>query len=413
MYRNWRRWILAFVLLIPMEGRSASGPSGRRVGKAQLQIDAGDRDRVDTLVPVQLPPSLRRELWLESRASGRIPVQVDTNGWAVFRLPELRQGTRLVLRFGLAASGETAGRIRATRTSNRVEIATGGHPLGGYQLAPDPLPRPDIPAVYRRSGYLHPLVTPSGRVITDDYPTNHVHHHGVWSAWTRTRFDGREPDFWNMGAGKGWVEHAGLDTFWAGPVHAGWRSRLRHVDLTSGSPVTALDETWEVRAYGPVFRTPVAAHVWDFTSHQRAASATPLELLEYHYGGLGFRGLEAWNGAAHWQVLTSEGETNRVRANTSRVRWCWVGGASDGGTAGVAFLVHPDNFRFPQPIRVHPDEPFLCFAPPQGGPFEIRPETPLTARYRMVVFDGPPSAEVIEHWWQDYAHPPTVVVTVD
>lgn len=413
MNRPCRSWIFALLLLLPLAGHGAAGPSGRRVGKAQLRVEAGAHDRREVLVPVELPPSLRRELWLESRASGRIPIQVDAEGGGVFRLPELRPGAQLVLRFGLAASGETAGRIRVARGSNRVELATEGRPLGGYQLAAGPLPRPDLPAVYRRSGYLHPLVTPAGRVVTDDYPTNHAHHHGVWTAWTRTQFDGRAPDFWNMGEGRGRVEHAGLDAIWGGPLHGGWRSRLAHVDLTSGAPVTALEETWDVRAYGPAFRTPVAANVWDFTSRQRTASARPLELLEYRYGGLGFRGLESWNGAGRWQVLTSEGETDRVRANTARVRWCWVGGAAGEGVAGVAFLVHPDNFRFPQPIRVHPDEPFLCFAPPQAGPFEIRPGTLWTARYRMVVFDGPPSAALIERWWQDYADPPKVVVTAD
>ncbi|GIT77905.1 MAG: hypothetical protein Ct9H300mP32_2870 [Verrucomicrobiota bacterium] len=39
--------------------------------------------------------------------------------------------------------------------------------------------------------------------ITDDYPHNHKHHHGIWFPWTNTIFEGRKPDFWNMGNGTG------------------------------------------------------------------------------------------------------------------------------------------------------------------------------------------------------------------
>ena len=48
----------------------------------------------------------------------------------------------------------------------------------------------------------------AGRVITGDYPPDHIHHHGVWFAWTKTEFEGRHPDFWNMGDGTGTVEFA-------------------------------------------------------------------------------------------------------------------------------------------------------------------------------------------------------------
>ena len=37
--------------------------------------------------------------------------------------------------------------------------------------------------------------------------------------------------------------------------------------------------------------------------------------------------------------------------------------AVDGALAGLAALVHPENFRAPQPVRVHPNEPFVCIAP--------------------------------------------------
>ena len=43
---------------------------------------------------------------------------------------------------------------------------------------------------YRRAGYIHPIYTPDGRLISDDQPKDHRHHHGVWAAWTKTEIDG-------------------------------------------------------------------------------------------------------------------------------------------------------------------------------------------------------------------------------
>ena len=82
----------------------------------------------------------------------------------------------------------------------------------------------------------------------------------------------------------------------------------------------------------------------------------------------------------------------------------------DGQLAGIAILGHPDNFRAPQPMRIHPDEPFFCFAPSQLGQWEIKPGTPYVSRYRFIVADGPPDEAEINRLWNDYAHPPRVIV---
>ena len=77
---------------------------------------------------------------------------------------------------------------------------------------------------------------------------------------------------------------------------------------------------------------------------------------------------------------------------------------------GVTVLDHPGNFRFPQPVRLHPNKPYFCFAPMVLGEFEISPGHPYTSRYRLYVHDGPPDAADIERLWNDYAAPPVVRV---
>ncbi|HYE29815.1 MAG TPA: PmoA family protein [Methylomirabilota bacterium] len=283
-----------------------------------------------------------------------------------------------------------------------LEVTVSGRKSFTYHAAESELPRVDIKPAFKRGGYIHPLRTWGGKILTDDYPPNHVHHHGVWGAWTKTEFEGRAPDFWNMGDRKGTVLAKGVTRTFAENGQAGFTAAHEQVDLTSGEPRVALRETWTVTALGnasadfPFFAT-------DLVITQTCASASSLKLPKYHYGGLGFRGRWEWNGAANWQVLTSEGITNRIQANESRGRWCALYGKVDEAQAGVVILSHPSNFRSPQPMRIHPTEPFFCYAPSQLGDWEIKPGEAYVSRYRLVTFDGPPDAAKFEEFWREYA----------
>ena len=80
-------------------------------------------------------------------------------------------------------------------------------------------PRADVKPELVRGGYLHPVLTPAGRTVTDDYPIDHKHHHGIWNAWTSTEYEGRKPDFWNMGSRR---RVARTTSRWTGPSAATW-----------------------------------------------------------------------------------------------------------------------------------------------------------------------------------------------
>lgn len=133
--------------------------------------------------------------------------------------------------------------------------------------------------------------------------------------------------------------------------------------------------------------------------------AEPGELPEYHYGGFGFRGHGDWSGPGKCRYLSASGKTDRLELNTSREKWCWIGGPVDGATAGVTILGHPGNFRFPQPVRAHPDQPFFCFAPQQLGEMEISPGQKYISRYRLLVADGEPDAALGDAAWEAFAKP--------
>lgn len=386
-----------------------------RAAEPTVTVSAGKHDRRGTIVRMPAPKGFTAETRCELRGEDgkAIPVQV-IGGDAVFVLDQLDAGMSRTYRLVQPETFESpAPRVTATRDGGAVRIATDGREMLRYQGEKTALPEGFEPQ-FQRGGYIHPVTTPAGKAVTDDYPKNHKHHHGVWSPWTKTKFEGRTPDFWNMGAKTGTVEFVEMGETWSGPVAAGLSAKHRFVDLSAKpEPKPALNETWTITAYhGGAGAAPVEGdsfHIFDLRSVQTTAGDSPLVLPQYHYGGMGFRGSGAWDGKDKSQMLTSEGK-DRANGNESRGRWVAISGMLDGKGAWCAMLCSPANFRFPQPLRLHPGEPFICWAPQQLGEFSIEPGKPYTMSYRFIAGDGKLDAKLIERLWADYAEPPGVEV---
>jgi hypothetical protein len=374
-----------------------------------LRVAAGAHDRRNTPVSVLLPsrdPAAHYEL--RDDTGGTLPLQVDRDGRAWFVLPSLAAGSERTYTLGVRHAPARS-ELTATTSGSDLAIAIGRTPVLSYVGGAGHLPSPDIKPAFQRGGYIHPVRTPSGRIVTDDYPADHRHQHGVMFAWTSAEFEGRKTDFWNMGNSLGRVEAVSVDVMPAGAVYAGWMARHRYVDLTSGAPKAALNEEWTTRVYTLGAIVP-AVHLFDVEIRQRPATAAPLVLPEYHYGGMAVRGAASFMGPPDREiVLTSEGK-NRADADATPARWAHIAGTIDGQLAGIAMLGHPDNFRAPEPLRVHPVDPYICFAPSRGGAWAITTERPYVARYRFVAADGAADATLLNRLWRDFATPPTVTV---
>ena len=378
-------------------------PACTRPDPVSIIVTGGEIDRPIAVVEFGLYAA--SSTWQATDAHGNVtPVQVSEDGKAQMILTDLlaREERMLTLR---PVTGGASG-VQATREDHLVGFKVADRPVASYHADKGPMPRADIDSIYHRAGYVHPVYTPGGRLVTDDYAPNHIHHHGIWAAWTRTAYRGRSPDFWNMGRGSGTVELKHVDDWWSGPVAGGVRAQHTYVDLADTSAV--LHESWTL----DVFAAPALVRVFDLTLAQHTATDSALWLVEHLYGGVGLRGHRDWDGEENTDFLTSEGFT-RANGHATRARWCHVGGLVDGDSAGIAVLGHPGNWAAPQPMRIHPNEPFFNFAPSQAGAFEIPPDSVVTWRYRYVTYDGPPDRELIDALWDDYAHPAQVAVLPD
>ena len=375
-----------------------------------VEVQAGEQQRSGIPVSVTLPEAFAnaKSVFMQRIDTGQ-DVLVQRSAADPASISWMLQGTLprgQTRRYRVLASTiprESTAQVSCRDTGNALVMAVSGRPVLTYHTAVV-MPPQGLDPVYQRSGFIHPVNTPRGSVVTSDFPADHAHQHGIFFAWKQTEFEGRPIDFWNQAAETATVEHVSVNRIESGPIYAEFDVSLKHVDLTAPEgPKPVLNEDWTIRLYarGDVF-------VFDLTSRQQCASASPLTMLEYHYGGMGYRGPVTWlETSAGCRMVTSEGK-EREEGNHSRPIWVDCLGGGDGRLGGVRIIQHPDNFRYPQPVRLHPSKPYFVFAPEVLGEFSIEPEQTYESRYRYVVFDGTLSPEAGDQLVQDYTSAPVV-----
>lgn len=305
-----------------------------------------------------------------------------------------------------ASAESNLGGLRVVEDDARIAILRDDQAIFTYNKQSPPVPE-GIDPIYHRSGFLHPVTTPSGKIVTATFPADHAHQHGIFSAWVRTSYDGREIDFWNLAGETGRVAHAQVNSTFNYAAGSGIEVVLIH-RIVQEPVIDVLQETWKVVAYP----TDGTFFCFDIESTQKALTDTPLVVQEYHYGGFAVRGPVSWLQAADQDdakaavrepsdFLNDLG-SQRVKGNHEHARWVSLYGQIDGQSASITVLSQADNLRAPQAARLHPSKPYFCFSPCVDGEFTINKAHPLVSRYRYLVSDAKPDAAWIDRQWKNW-----------
>jgi len=394
---------------------------------AEITVHAGDHERVNTPItapltgiPLHLATS---DLRLVETTGGReveVPSQVrpgnpDQLAWILSGTTAPGTSRTFELRTTLPAGSDRSAAVTVADDGNHLNIEVGGKPVLSYRYTPMPVPE-GVRPVFSLSGFIHPLYSPQGEVLTRIQAPDHWHHYGIWNPWTHTEFEGDTVDFWNLGSRQGRVRSAGVLTRQSGDVFGSFRSLHDHVagNQEKGEKV-ALKEIWEVTVWNP--GPDQEAWIVDFSSTLSPASNSPLKILAYRYQGFSMRATEKW-GDANSRLLTSEGK-DKSNGNATRARWIDVNGATDvpAGRSGVLFLSSPSNYNHPEQLRIWPtgqnrgvENVFINFNPAQEQDWLLEPGQTYNLKYRLFVYDGEITPERAERLWVDFADPPRVEV---
>lgn len=275
-----------------------------------------------------------------------------------------------------------------------------------------------VDTAFKRNGFIHPLSSPAGNILTRVSPPDHYHHFGIWNPWTVVKIRDHVTDFWNLNSKQGTVRYAGINTVVSGPVYGGFSVRQEHIDFRGKKPEElAINEVWDVRAWNSEPVSGTNAFVVDLTTFLTVAGKDPIIFEAYRYGGgIGIRTNEEWT-KDNSTVLTSEGKT-RKDADGTRSRWTDLNGAfKNNGQSGIVFFSHPSNREHPEPMRVWPEtenrgrgDVYFEFCPIRHKDWVLNPGTTYRLKYRMFVYDGKIDAKSADRLWNDFAYPPVVKV---
>ncbi|HMR19128.1 MAG TPA: PmoA family protein [Sphingobacterium sp.] len=306
-------------------------------------------------------------------------------------------------------------RVQVTENDGALTISSENKDLLQYNVKTI-YPPAGVDTVYRRSGFIHPLNTPSGHALTRINAADHYHHWGMWNPWTRVDFEGETLDFWNLADRKGTVRFGGLAAIEKGDVYAKISTLHEHVAFKKdGSKKTAINEIHSMKIYRMHPADPY--YILDITSQLSCATSGPVTLLEYRYGGLGIRATEQWT-RDNSVTLTSEGK-DRKEADGSLARWVVAHGSLGNDHGGLEMMSHPTNYNHPEPLRVWPEssngrgDVFLNFSPTKNKDWLLEPGKTYLLKYRFLIFDGKLSKEEAEEVWQSFAYPPAIEIRKD
>lgn len=393
----------------------------------EFEIHAGTTSYIDCPVSVNISslfaeyPELTddvivQKLILEERAGtsvNTIPFQLEKGEHSVlWFIAEGRflSGSTRSYRLKLSDNKRAKAKVEYSLTEDEIMFSSENRQLLGYRRS-ELLPPAGIDTLYKRSAYIHPLVSPGGEVLTRVQPPDHYHHYGIWNPWTLTHINGREIDYWNLAKGEGTVKHREIVQIGEGELFGEFVAAHDYLDFGSEVAVRkTMNEEWHCKIWT---KNPVGdRYIVDLTSIIENVLDDTIIFDAYRYGGgIGFRATERWK-AGNCTVLTSEG-ADRKTADGSKARWCIVEGESGvgKGRSGILFLSHPDNREHPEPMRVWPDnvnngEMFFEFCPIRHTNWVIVPGEKYPLKYRMIVFDGSLSPEEAEMYWNGFAYPP-------
>jgi len=304
--------------------------------------------------------------------------------------------------------------IEIQKNKGALQFSFDKNPILNYQFEMA-YPPQGIDEKYKKSGFIHPLWSPGGEILTRIQPPDHYHHYGIWGPWTKTHVEEREVDFWNLAKGQGSVLFKKFLNEKQGEVFSGFTALQEHLDFGAISEnKVALNEELEIK----IWNLGNSKNSWliDYTSTIESPLESGILFDAYRYGGgIGYRATEKWH-KDNTSVLTSENK-DRLTADGSSAKWVIIEGESDTskGRSGILFMGFPDNQEFPEPMRVWPidanegrGDMFFEFCPIRHVEWKIEPDNKYQLKYRMLIFDGSISPEQAEQYWQSFANPPKI-----
>jgi hypothetical protein len=285
----------------------------------------------------------------------------------------------------VAIAGEGSSRFVFKEIDNKsLGLWEGDSPVLVYRFGEMTLP--GNPAAGTRSSYIHPIYGLDGEVLTDDFPADHYHHHGLFWGWPHVTVGGRDFDLWKMRG-----------------IRIEFRRWLGQ-DATAKSAKLGVENAWVVRDQG-VMKEEAWFEVHPARDNGRNIDVTltwtpanePVTLGGAEgksYGGLSLRFAPRTE-----TVITIPAGRAKEDLLITELPWADLSGrlsaSGSSSVGGAALFVHPSHRGFP-PEWMTRDYGLLAIGWPGVQPETLAPGKSVTCRYRVWIHRGVPTAAEIK-----------------
>lgn len=265
--------------------------------------------------------------------------------------------------------------------SGRLALYENGAPVFVYNYGPQL--KPGVPENRRRADYLHPVYTPGGVILTDDFPRDHYHHRGIFWSWPVVRVAGSAYDCWTLkGCEQRFERWRGRET---NPRFA--RVTAQNAWYVGGRKVVR--EEVDLRVY----RTRESIREFE-VALTLAAVDEPVEIAGSPERGKGYGGFDCRFAPRTGTAIVAD--TGPVARDEDHVPHAWaeMEALFDGRRAGLRITADVRNPDFPGEWCLR-NYGFIGASFPGVKAYRLDRGKPLTLRYRVRVFDisdGPASS---------------------
>jgi len=243
-----------------------------------------------------------------------------------------------------------------------------------------------------RSCYIHALYSLDGQVLTDDFPKDHLHHHGVFWTWPIVKTRDQLTQTWHP--------HS--------PSLRQYFVRWLKREKKNGTAIISVENVWKLDNREVVAKEIVTLqiHPADNTSRaldlelkiQAVGSSLILQGTPDQnkgYGGLSIRGAPMFTGAS---MSTDRG---MLEEDSTNVPFYWADLSTK--DLGVAIFVSPDHPDFPITWLIRNSYAgFINASWPGLDPSVLEPDESVTLRYRIYVHRGDRTTGKVREAYKQY-----------
>jgi len=287
-------------------------------------------------------------------------------------------GIVILLSFSLA----TFAQVKMQKADDGLLFTENGQKVLFYEIEPK-----SHDGAYTRCNYFHPLWGLDGRVLTEDFPADHLHQRGIYWAWHQIWIDGKR-------IGDGWeIKNYKQDI-----------AEVEFAAQQDGSAVLNTEVYWKSDLWKKAGKeVPYMKENATITIHPADGNVRKIDFeirllaLEKNLSIGGSEDVKGYGGFSVRMILpddvTFSGPGGKITPENTPVQsdgYVNVSGSfgKNGSKGGIVMVDNPQNPNYPQPWILRAKNSMQNPVYPGRQPVPVSTTKPLVLRYSLLVYTG-------------------------